>query len=201
MSPNRTLITVVEGHGEDDAVPVLLRRYLEREQAFHVSVARPFRTKRNAVVREGELERTVRAAVALRRTDGEDCSLLVLLDADDDCPVTLASTLEARAEAVLDCPVGVVIANREAEAWLLADAEGLAEQFDCSLAAEPPIDVDGVRGAKEWLRQHLDTANRYSPTQDQARWFARIDLEKAEHRSRSLRKFAATVSRLVAEDV
>ena len=46
----------------------------------------------------------------------------MLLDADEDCPKTLASNLLARARTMVpaDYPVGVVVANREYEAWFLA---------------------------------------------------------------------------------
>jgi hypothetical protein len=54
----------------------------------------------------------------LRRPD----VILVLLDADEVCPATLAAALLARARTQLphDCPIGVVVANREYEEWFLA---------------------------------------------------------------------------------
>src|SRR5262249_26641678 len=48
--------------------------------------------------------------------------ILVLLDADAECPKTLASDLLARAQTLVpaEYPIGVVVAKREYEAWFLA---------------------------------------------------------------------------------
>jgi hypothetical protein len=52
------IIPIVEGHAEIGSIPVLLRRL------GIVEVARPFRVKRNKVVKPGELERAVGQAIA-----------------------------------------------------------------------------------------------------------------------------------------
>ena len=48
--------------------------------------------------------------------------ILILIDADEDCPRKLAPSLLARARALVppDYPIGLVVANREYEAWFLA---------------------------------------------------------------------------------
>lgn len=199
MHGHHLLVPVVEGHGEDAAVPVLVRRLLHAAGDYETVVARPFRTKRNAVVRPGELERAVRTAVTLRTGDTVDARVLVILDADDDCPVELATDLGARARRVLNCPVQVVIADREAEAWLLADVDGLGSKLGAVVQTSAPNDVDSVRGAKEWLRRHVLTASPYSPTQDQAKWFALIDLETAKSHSRSLRRLDRAILQLTTQ--
>ena len=63
----RAIVPIVEGQSEAAAVPGLLRRILCEELASpHVSVAQPFRVKRNRVVRAGELERAVIQSVRSR---------------------------------------------------------------------------------------------------------------------------------------
>ena len=44
------LVPIVEGHGEVDAVPILLRRLLERHGAHYVGVERPIRLPRGRLV-------------------------------------------------------------------------------------------------------------------------------------------------------
>ncbi|HEX2077141.1 MAG TPA: hypothetical protein VHG08_05515 [Longimicrobium sp.] len=109
------LVPIVEGHAEVRSVPVLMRR-------LGVDVAKPFRVKRNQVVRPGELERAVQLAVADRAAAS---AVLVLLDADDDCPAELAPVLLRRCRQVTDVPVSVVFAVRELEAWFLGGVQSL----------------------------------------------------------------------------
>jgi hypothetical protein len=79
--------------------------------------------------------------------------VLVLIDADDDCPAHLGPALLARArEARSDVPVSVVLANREFEAWFLAAAPSLAG--NCGLGhvdppghARVPVDIKMARAA------------------------------------------------------
>ena len=52
------LIAIVEGHGDVQAVPVLLRRVLyEKLQIYDIEVAPPIRISKNKLLKQGELER------------------------------------------------------------------------------------------------------------------------------------------------
>lgn len=118
----KTMAVVVEGHGEVHAVPVLLRR-IAAELGHVVKVTRPVRIRRNRVERAGELERAVELAF---RDAGKTGSILVLLDAERDCPAQLALALASRAEAVRpDGMVRVVLAKTEFECWFLAAAASI----------------------------------------------------------------------------
>ena len=82
-----TVVPIVEGHGDVDATPVLLRRTAqELVPDDFVTIPQPIRVKRNRVAMPGELERYVELAANKGGTDGR---VLVLLDADDDCPSEL----------------------------------------------------------------------------------------------------------------
>ena len=88
------LVPIIEGHSEVQSVPVLLRRLLAERKRYEVKVVRPVRVGRYKVVRPGELER----ACELARRRPEGCNaILLLLDADDDCPKELAPDLLERA--------------------------------------------------------------------------------------------------------
>jgi hypothetical protein len=80
---------------------------------------------------------------------GPSGGILVLLDADDDCPAELAPALLNRARSARpDRRVSVVLAKREFEAWFLASAQSLAGRFSSPADMEAPDDPEGVRGAK-----------------------------------------------------
>src|SRR5438270_7446826 len=101
---------IVEGQGEEAAVPLLLRRLRDEAQAWTLDVAKPHRRRRTQLVKKDSLQTAVRVA-ALR----EDCAgILILFDADDDCPKELAPSLEEWArEAAAGKVCAVVMANRE----------------------------------------------------------------------------------------
>lgn len=191
------VVPIVEGDGEVQALPVLLRRlcqWLTPEGL--VDYGRPIRVHRDRFLkRNTEFRRMLLLAAAKA---GDTGWVLVLLDADDDCPVTLALDIATRARDVLPhCPISVVCANREFEAWFLASAESLDGRRGLKVAARDiPADPDAVRGAKEWLSRRI-TAGRYRETTDQPAFAATMDLEAARSRSRSFRKLCSDWSAFV----
>ncbi len=106
------------------ALPVLLRRLAELHGIFDIRIPAPIRVHRDQFIRrEEEFRRKLLLAAA--KADGG--TVLILLDADDDCPVDLAADLYRRALEVLDeAVVAVVVPQREYEAWFLAAAGSLA---------------------------------------------------------------------------
>ena len=190
---------IVEGHGEVEAVPVVVRRIAERESPLSVvQILRPIRISKGRLVKAGELERAVELAA---RITGHPGGVLVVLDSDDDCPAEQGPALLARAvEARSDRPIGVVLAKREFEGWLLAAAESLRGQRGLPDNLQPPADPEAIRGAKEWLTGRMAAGRAYSPTLDQPALSARFDLDLARERSESFDKFyrdtVALISRL-----
>lgn len=106
-------------------------------------------------------------------------AVLVLLDADSDCPAEIAPDLLRRVRGVRPgIRASVVVANCEYEAWFLAAARSLRGVFVDE--AEPPDDPEVIRDAKGFLRQNLMSPDsRYSVTVDQPRLTARMDLDEA----------------------
>lgn len=174
----RRIATIVEGHGEVDAVPVLLRRIVQRvSPGTALNLPRPIRVPRNRIVREQELENAVGLAAARAEADG---GILVLLDADRDCPARLAPRLLARALAArTDRTIRVVLAKLEYEAWFLAAAASLAGQAGLHEDIAPPDDPEAVRDAKGWLSARMPPGRPYRETLHQARFSAAIDLDLA----------------------
>lgn len=188
-----TIVPLVEGHGEVDAASVLLRRLAHRESRFDVQIARPFRVKRNRVVKAEELERSLTQAMRARSAD----AALLILDADDDCPVALASDLLARAEAAAFPNVAVVCACREFEGWFLAAKDSLRGICRIRENAECVPDAEKIRDAKGRLTSNMDGDRRYLEVDDQPRLAAAVDLDLAEKNSRSFEKLCKEMRRLL----
>src|SRR5260221_953523 len=148
------LASIVEGHGECEAVPVLVRRIAQTlDVALTVSVHPVLRVPGSRLAKQGEIERTVE--LAARKNAGRG-AILVLLDCDDGCPAKDAPELLQRAKAArADLPVSVVLAKREYEAGFLAAAESLRGKRGLPLDLAGPQDPEEIRGAKERLANPL----------------------------------------------
>lgn len=185
---------IVEGHGEVTAVPILIRRVIAQyAPEMYVEVRPPIRAKRTSLVQADGIERTVE--LAARQTTAAD-GILILLDADDDCPRHLAEALLERAKkARPDRAISVVLANREYEAWFLAAARSLQGKRGLADDMEPPADPEAIRDAKGWLAHQTAHGFSYKPTIDQAALTQIFDLEQA-HAARSFRKLVKDVLEL-----
>jgi hypothetical protein len=115
---------VIEGKGEVAATPLLIRRICnEMFGVFALKTARPVRITKSRLVRPGELERAVQLAQSTNQPGGP---ILVVVDADEDCPATLGPSLRSRTLAC-DQPrnISIVIPKYEFETWFLTAAESL----------------------------------------------------------------------------
>jgi hypothetical protein len=184
---------IVEGHGETRALPELLRRIAADLSIWHLAVPPPQRVTKAKLLLPGVLENAVQA-MALRVPGA---GVLVLLDADDDCPATLGPEPARRARAARpDRKVSVVLAKMEFEAWFLAAAASLSGRRGLPEALMPPTDPECVRGAKEWLDYRM-TGQSYRETVDQAALAAVFDLAAARQNSPSFDKFCREARRLL----
>lgn len=181
------IAAIVEGDGEVEAVPVLIRRIgLEVSPLSPPIVPRPIRVRRQRILKEGELERYV-SLVAVRSGDGG--GILILLDANGDCPAEIGPLVQRRARtASSGCRIEAVIAKCEYETWLVAAAESVAGARGILPDTSAPEDPESIRGAKEWLRNRMRGSYRYHPTAAQAALTARFDMASARRRSPSFDK-------------
>jgi hypothetical protein len=188
---------VVEGHGDASAVPILLRRLGQAiDPGLSIVVDRPMRVPKSKLVKSGELERAVEFSA--RKTSGLG-AVLVVVDADDDCPATLGPELLSRARAARsDIPLSVVLAKREYEAWFLAAADSLRGKRGLPQDLAPPDDPESIRDAKGWLSRKMQRGQRYAETLDQPALTAIFDLAAARMAD-SFAKFCRDVDRLLRE--
>lgn len=178
--------SIVEGDGEVSALPVLLRRLAaEMEPHAFINPLQPIRVRRDRFLnKDDEFRRQLLLAAA---KSGDDGWILILLDADDDCPARLASDILRRAQQhVYHRRLSVVLANREFEAWFIASALSLSGTRGF-VAPDQIVNAEVPRDAKGWMREHMQKGT-YSPILDQPAFAARINLQQAFSNSRSFRK-------------
>ena len=169
---------IVEGRGDVAAVPVLIRRIAaERYPELAIDMPRPIRTDRNQVVQPNELEQEVKLAAQKINSQG---AIFIILDSDEDCPAELGPALLHRALQVCpNLPIAVVLAKHEFEAWFLAAAESLRGRRGLRNDFHSPHNPEAIRGAKEWLRQRMQSGRTYRETRDQPALTALFDMEQA----------------------
>lgn len=182
-----SIASIVEGDGEVSALPILLRRLAsERDPAALVNLLQPIRVRRDKFLnKDDEFRRQLLLAAA---KSGHDGWVLIVLDADDDCPASLGREIYQRAQQHIPHQrLSVVLANREFEAWFIAAAPSLQGARGFSLAPEEKMQAETPRNAKGWMRAHMQSGT-YSEILDQPAFAARIDLQQAFDNSRSFRK-------------
>jgi hypothetical protein len=191
---SRAIATIVEGHAEVESVPVLLRRIFAQRGVSDIEVARPFRIKRNRLVKEGELERAI--SQSIRDRDGV-AGIMVLIDSDDDCPAELGVQLLERAKKTTSMPVSVVLAQREFECWFLGAKESLRGINGIAKIATTPLTPENIRGAKEHLTRNMTGGRRYLAVDDQVSFAERFDINMARQRCASFDKCYREAERLL----
>ena len=168
---------IVEGHGEVEAVPILIRRVASNlYPELGIDIPHPIRISRDKIVKEDQLEGVVELAAQNISSQG---AIFILLDSDDDCPAQLGPELLCRALQVRnDLPIAVVLAKHEFEAWFLAAAKSLRGYKGLKNDLEPPNNPEEIRDAKGWLKQRRNN-RKYRETVDQPGLTARFDFDQA----------------------
>jgi hypothetical protein len=209
----RRLLLFVEGDGEAEAVPTLVRRLPNDKGAWRDILLD------DATFRVGSVGRLFKEdfrhwkrllGASLKRADVG--GVLLILDGDQDkvggkafCAAEVAKSLAVAAKDVgagATFSVAVVFAMQEYETWLIAGAASLAGQrlpdrrLIRSDAKAPEGDLEvSPRDAKRWLGTIVEGG--YKPTRDQAALTKLVDLDIIRARQlRSSRRLESAVSSL-----
>jgi hypothetical protein len=187
---------IVEGHGEVEAAPFLLRRLLAEADCQDVGVGRPIRrTQSQLRSKEG-----IQAGVRLALLQPECAAVVILFDGEDDCPKELAAEVWAWARAAAaGMPCDVVVAYREYETWFLAALESLRGQYGIAKDAAAPANPESKRDAKGALEEFMPPDRAYSETGDQPAMSAVFDMGLAHRRNRSFRKLVKAIGELLTQ--
>ena len=207
MKARYRILAIVEGQGEERAVPVLLRRWFRHRRyhnfetpdlAIRASGAGALKCAHDADEDLG-IESYVERAAA-ERPDG----ILVLLDADDECldraktaRKGLGPELRDRARAIAKhIPIEVVVADREYEAWFLAGLSALRKAGKVPPGAPFKLDkIETIRDCKKPIRSLL--GRPYEPTTDQPDFTLALPFTSAMSiRSRSYRRLLKALDAL-----
>jgi hypothetical protein len=173
----KKLVCIVEGHGEVAAIPCLCSKILVQLEAWtwHVDPT-PFRQPKSQLIREAGLERAIDLAVRSREAD----AVLVVCDADDDCPAqwseTAATVFATRGNG------GAVMAMREYESWLLSSVVRQARSGNRA--------IEQIRDAKGHLEQYV---KGYLPTLHQLQLTRSLEIDTVWSLSDSFDKLIRTL--------
>jgi hypothetical protein len=192
--------SIVEGEGDQKAVPILLNKYfrvvLQREDVSAYKEAKPGGCKSKLCKRLEALLTEVAAYAS---------AILIVLDADDeqDYPGCHAQEIAEEVRRITNgkyvCPIGIVVATRAYEAWLVASIESIAKKHPRVIAqnATCPSNPDAIENPEGWLKNKCpDKKNQYHKTSHQARMSEHIDFDKAK-RSKSFQKLLKRVDEIV----
>lgn len=203
---------IVEGQTESTSLERILQRIWQEilQRPNRLSVIQPNRGTRTQLIsnQSDDLARRIQQCqIQLqekhRRQPDASRSILLMLDADDDCPVQIASQLRdrmqriARPEVLCLC----VIPHRMFENWIVAGSStlgnisGLPENLP-SIA--DVTDVDQLRGV-DWLETQIRLHRRggkYKKTVDAPVFVQRMSLSDCQQYSRSFRKLVSELAKI-----
>lgn len=177
----KSIVSIVEGHGEVDALPKLIHRIASNARLQSPIVHPPFRVKADLFLRfTEEFERIIIFQTNKARI--ENAVLIILLDCDDGCVAEVGPRIRAEVERICsDVSFLVCLAFREFESWFIYSAESLAESGLLLPGTVPPEDPDAIGDAKGWISKHMD--EKYRETSHQMEFSARIDVQAASQSS------------------
>jgi len=191
---------IVEGDGERQAVPVLLRRILgEILPGIPCDIGQGWKMPRERLLRNNEEMRKALDILA-KGVKSRQGGILVLWDADDDLPCEQAPVQLARLTAMRsDVRIAVVIASREYESWFLAAASSIAgvAGLDRTVSDLPTADRS-PRDAKSWLTARMPDGQPYKETVHQRVFSTALDFAIARRNSASFDKLCRELIRLAA---
>lgn len=193
---------IVEGHGEVHAIRLLLDRvWRELLGGEYAETLKPVRCPRSKLLKHTpqgasvpdphELGRAVGLAAAKLSavdTGALPALILVLVDADSDCPATLVPGIrQMAAEHARGLDVACVMAKLEYETWFVAAAESLGDHLSLGEDDVVPEDPEQTGARKAWIEKRFK-GGKYSETVDQPKMTAKMDLQLCRRRSPSFDK-------------
>ncbi len=190
MTTDLLIPTIVEGHGEVKALPVIIRRLLSSYAPQLVyKIPEPIRVPKGSFLnRPDELSRALNLA-AIKGCGAANFFVLVVLDSDGACPAQSGPALLSKCqEARSDCQIALTLAHREFEAWFIAAAESLRGYRGLPIGLTRPADPESIQDAKGWIKHHR-LEKTYSPTIDQSAFASNFDIDEARNFSPSFDKF------------
>ena len=194
------LVPIVEGHTEVGCVERLLQRVWTELLAApeRLQVLPASRGKRDAMIdpTHPDFAAKIEEAYAkldrrLRRDSSGQGLLLLLIDAETDCPAELAPRLlEAATRIRSDASIACVMPKQMLENWIVAGASTLAGVNDLPDPV-PPRDGFEDRSGAAWLEAQLRSRNKarkYKKPDDAEVFVRAMDLQECRDNAPSFGK-------------
>jgi hypothetical protein len=179
------IASIVEGDGEVEALPVLLRKLPLTTRNPYIDILKPLRVKRDRFLNNmTEFNRFIEMAIG-KASGGW---VLILLDADDDCPAQKGN--ETRQKINAQWPharISLVFAKSEYEAWFICCADTLNGKHGFTYTDPVPENPENIRNAKGWVKQRM-IGETYGEIRHLPKFTAHLDIETVRKRSRSFQK-------------
>jgi hypothetical protein len=171
---------VVEGHGEVEALPALIRRIADAVGfTGNLQINPPIRVKSGSFLNDRDYFRKY-VALAAGKAAARNGSLLILLDCDDGCPAALGPALLQQAHAVrANLDIFIALAYREFETWFITAAPSLSGRRGMPQDLKAPHNAEQIRDAKGWLGERMSTS--YDPVVHQLEFTREFDLKLARN--------------------
>lgn len=188
-TPSRNPVILVEGDGDLKAVPFLIRRLADASGFYDLTPCpNPIKCGEIPKLRkEGQLERFVQYAC----TRSESDSVILVVDCDDDCPVTTSAEFAVRANPIAQRfrkKVGIAFIQKEFETLFLYSLRELSVNYPghgwLLKDSDTVTDWTAVRGAKGELNRRMKNYT-YKETRDQVKFVSAINIENVALTCRS----------------
>ena len=200
---------IIEGQTESKCISTLLERIwieLFHADPSDLRVLQPNRTSRSSFVskRKPELTEKIEQAVRLLKPHlGSGAAdrgfVLILIDAEEDCPKSLAPVLLERAiETRSDAEICCVMPKRQLENWFMAAADSLQGVNGLPLNLKPPPPDPEQRSGTKWLKTELrrgNPKNSYSKTTDAIEFVRKMNLQQCRDNSPSFDKLCRELAK------
>lgn len=194
----KSILPIVEGKGDSQAVPELIRRVLHDHQLFDFRILQPHE--------RGDLPTIKPRFESFFQTAIKEGALIFLV-LDFDCDFCESAPDERqglidRAHATRpDQPFEVCFMVREYESLFLCDETTTRRVFDDIPARLAfPDNPESVRDAKNWLSKARPKGSAYKPVMHQQKLTAQLDLARLRAHSPSFRDFEFSLLKLIMVD-
>lgn len=193
--PLQKLHLIVEGDGDADAMPLLVKRILHHHELFHVSLTRP---QISGDVNKSRKRFDDYLNYALKN----QCPILWILDCDDKqigCPVKHVAHFQTAMQSMHiqgAQPIEFAFFVQEFESLFLAEEDALRGYYQLPLDLKIDPNTATRRDAKGEIAKLLPKTRGYKETIDQAKIAQRLDLTTCARVSRDYRHFESALLRL-----
>lgn len=193
--PTQQLHLIVEGQGDKEAMPVLVRKILNHHQLFHIGLTEPQIS--------GDVHKSrKRFDDFLRYALKNQCPILWILDCDDKeigCPVKHVAHFQTAMKSMHlpgMQPIEFAFFVQEFESLFLAEINALRSFYQLPDTLKIDANAAMRRDAKGEISRLLPKSRGYKETIDQAKITHRLDLATCARVSRDYRHFESALLRL-----